>query len=103
MLHFNFTSYSKFKNFVGFLYYPVGSLSKSNVCLNRINMRNTFYMDNKNFKISRIKIYDTPLCLKIQDFFIGGKDFYSPNSLTMVKCSKYFRESFNNFSWISNK
>jgi len=103
LLHFNLISYSKFKNFVGFLYYPSSSLSKSNVCLNRINMSNTFYMDNKIFKISRMKIYDTPLRFRIQDFFIGGKDFYSSNSLTMVKCSKYFRESFKNFGWIVPK
>jgi NADH-quinone oxidoreductase chain G len=97
LIFFNSISYVQFKSFIGFLYYPSYSLQKTNRELTRIKMKNTTFIKNDKFKIGRMKIYDTILKVGILDFYIGGKDFYSPSSVTMVKCSKSFRESFINF------
>lgn len=97
LIFFNSISYSQFKSFVGFLYYPTYSLQKSNRELTRIKMKNKIFINNEKLKIGRMKTYNTLLKVGVLDFYIGGKDCYSPNSLTMVKCSKSFRESFINF------
>ena len=98
LISFNFSSYTRFKSYISFLYYPTVSLRKLNSDLTRIKMKNRVAIKMTKFKLGRIKIYDTPLKLSTLDFYIGGKDLYSPSSLTMVKCSKSFRESFLNFS-----
>jgi hypothetical protein len=92
LIFFNSISYTQFKSFIGFLYYPAYSLQKSNRELTRIKMNNSIFIKNGEFKIGRMKIYDTLLKLGTLDFYIGGKDHYSSSSLTMVKCSKSFRE-----------
>jgi hypothetical protein len=97
LIFFNSISYSQFKSFIGFLYYPSYSLQKSNRELTRIKMKNTIFIKNDKLKIGRMKTYNTLLKVGVLDFYIGGKDCYSPSSLTMVKCSKSFRESFINF------
>jgi len=97
LIFFNSISYTQFKSFISFLYYPSYTLQKSNRELTRIKMKNTIFIKNEKFKIGRMKTYNTILKVGVLDFYIGGKDFYSPSSVTMVKCSKSFRESFINF------
>jgi len=97
LIFFNSISYTQFKSFISFLYYPSYTLQKSNRELTRIKMKNTIFIKNEKFKIGRLKTYNTILKVGVLDFYIGGKDSYSPSSVTMVKCSKSFRESFINF------
>lgn len=99
IIHFNCNSNHKFKNFINFLYYPTNSLSNTdfNINYNRLNY-NIFF--ETPFKISKNKIYNTQLRLRISDFYIGGNDLYSKYSLTMVKCSKLFRLTATNFNYL---
>ena len=98
---FNSSSSDLFKLYVGFICFPSTHLSSSNLNFMDVTMNSNFSLYKKKFKLERLKIYNTPLKSGIVDFYIGGKDFYSSNSLTMVKCSKLFRNSFNNFLYLS--
>ena len=45
----------------------------------------------------KLKLNRTKIQYWLNDFFIGGKDSYSSNSSTMVKCSKINRLQTTNF------
>jgi hypothetical protein len=57
-----------------------------------------FFSETYNrFKRSSYKITSTKLKYWIDDFFTGGKDEYSRNSLILSNCSKILRTQSTNF------
>jgi hypothetical protein len=50
----------------------------------------TFKPAQNKLKISKLKYW-------LDDFFIGGKDEYSQNSLILTNCSKILRSETTNF------
>jgi predicted molibdopterin-dependent oxidoreductase YjgC len=98
LINFNCNSKNNFKSFTDFIYYPNDSLTKLS-CHSFKKRSNCNIFFEKSFKMSKNKIYNSQLKLWISDFYIGGKDFYSKYSLTMVKCSKLFRLTSTNFNY----
>ena len=94
-INLNFTNY-KFKVFMNLMYKTTKSLNK-NLLINNTNT-NQFYNNKiKLLKIKKIKFYNTKIKLWLNDFFTGGKDEFSKNSLTMIKCSSTNRSQSTNF------
>ena len=58
---------------------------------------NHFSVKKKIFKIKKIKIFNAKINFWLNDFFTGGKDCFSINSLIMVKLSKVNRLQLTNF------
>ena len=55
------------------------------------------FIKNVKFKLSHRKIYNTKVKYWLDDFFTGGKDDYSQNSLILINCSKIIRSESTNF------
>jgi NADH dehydrogenase/NADH:ubiquinone oxidoreductase subunit G len=96
IVFFNAKKISNFKNFVCFQFYATQSLTSLNFYL---NIKNQPFSLNQNlcFKPKTVKINNTKLKYWLNDFFSGGKDDYSRNSLTMANCSKILRSENTNF------
>jgi hypothetical protein len=100
LIHYNSRSYNMYQNYIGFLYYPSVSLSKSNRYFERLKINSSYFVEKNNFKISQTKINNTTLKIWLSDFYIGGHDLYSSYSLTLVKCSKLYRNNVTNFPYL---
>ena len=53
------------------------------------------------YKNQKSKLFSTKLKLWLNDFYIGGKDIHSKNSITMINCSKQLRLSASSFKYIN--
>jgi hypothetical protein len=96
LLFFNSNSNTNFKNYMYFHFLATQSLTNLNFYLNIKN--NPFLLkDTYKFKISSTKIKNTKLKYWLDDFFSGGKDEYSNNSLILTNCSKITRTESSNF------
>jgi len=99
LLTYKNTTFLKYKNFIGFLYYTNQTLTKINYHLNKeISNNINFHMITK-FKLKKTKLFTTKLKLWLHDFYIGGKDSYSKSSLVMITCSKVYRLEKTNFNY----
>jgi NADH dehydrogenase/NADH:ubiquinone oxidoreductase subunit G len=97
IIFFNSKKINNFKNFIHFHFIATQSLTNLNFYLN-IRTKPFILNDNsKKFKSSTKKIYDTKLKYWLDDFFSGGKDEYSQNSLILTNCSKILRTENTNF------
>ena len=87
IISFKSKTLADFKNFIGFQYYATHSLTNLNFYLN-IKTK-SFGLDQKNttFKLKTVKLITTKLKYWLDDFFNGGKDEYSKNSLVLINCS----------------
>ena len=96
-LFFNSNKISNFQNFIYFQFYATKNLTNLNYHLNLKN--NSFILNNfmGNFKLTNSKLVNTKLKYWLDDFFSGGKDEYSQNSLTMTSCSMILRVNSTNF------
>ena len=84
-----------FKNFINFQYYALQSLTYLNFYL---NIRNKIIvLDTVNFKSKTKKLVTTKLKYWLDDFFNGGKDEYSQNSVILTNCSRILRSESTNF------
>ena len=97
IIYFNSIKMSNFKNFISFQNYATQSLVNLNYHLNTQN--NSFIMNNNNtaFKPTNTKVVNSKLKYWLDDFFSGGRDEYSQNSLTMANCSIILRSNSSNF------
>jgi NADH dehydrogenase/NADH:ubiquinone oxidoreductase subunit G len=97
IVFFNFKKLANFKNFIYFNYQATKSLTSVNFYLTTKNA--AFYLNHMqtNFRILNKKITNTKLKYWLDDFFIGGKDEYSQNSLILSGCSKILRRESTNF------
>jgi hypothetical protein len=88
---------NNFKNYITFNYHASEKLDNTGFML--INKNSSFYINTtfSVFKLSKIKLINTKLKYWLEDFFIGGKDGYSQNSLVLTNCSKILRNQFTTF------
>lgn len=97
LIHFNSKKLSNFKNYISFHFYATQSLNNVSFYLtlktNPIIFNNTF----SNFKLKLKKLNNTKVKYWLDDFFSGGKDEYSQNSLILTNCSKILRTESSNF------
>ena len=96
-IFFNTQKMSNFKNFISLQYYATQSLTNFNFYLNVKNQSFILHKDIYFLKQKTIKISNTKLKYWLDDFFSGGKDDYSQNSLIMTNCSKILRSESTNF------
>ena len=89
---------NKFKNYLNLLFISNNNITNflSNNAINYYNLNNI----NFNYKINSYKIYLTKFKLWLNDFYIGGKDFHSKTSITMILCSKQLRTLSSNFKYL---
>ena len=96
-LSFNTTKQANFSNFISFHYCAVEKLDSSTPSLVTQNQPFFINQQNVNFKEKPSKIVSTKSKYWLDDFFTGGKDEYSKNSLVLSNCSKILRTQSTNF------
>jgi len=95
ILSFNSTSKANFSNFINFQYCAIEKLASSAPSLTAQNQ--PFFIQQQNFKHKSLKIMYSKSKYWLDDFFTGGKDEYSKNSLVLSNCSKILRTQSTNF------
>ena len=97
-IFFNLKKINDFRNYVSFHYCTSQNLTNLNFYLTSKNK--PYFFVHKNdliFKQKNVKIQSTKLQYWLNDFFSGGKDNYSHNSLIMSNCSRALRSESSNF------
>lgn len=97
ILTFNANKQTSFINFINFHYCAVEKLDNSTLSLATQNAPFFIYRTNNNFKQKSTITKNTKLKYWLDDFFTGGKDEYSSNSLVLSNCSKILRAQTTNF------
>lgn len=97
IIFFNSQKLHNFKNFINFHYYATKNLNNLGFYLNIKNKRIILNTIMKNFKLKSIKFNNIKLKYWLDNFFTGGKDEYSRNSITLNNCSKILRSESTNF------
>lgn len=97
LIYFNLKNLANFKNYINFQFYAVQSLNNLNFYLSIKS--NPVYFNYKflTFKPQTKKLNNTKLKYWLDDFFSGGKDEYSQNSLILTNCSKILRSESATF------
>ena len=94
---FNAVKQTNFMNFINFHYCAVEKLDSSTPSLATKNQQFFFTKTVNKFKQNALKINATKSKYWLDDFFTGGKDEYSKNSLVLSNCSKILRTQSTNF------
>jgi NADH dehydrogenase/NADH:ubiquinone oxidoreductase subunit G len=87
-----------FKNYVNFHHFAVQSLTNLNFYLLNKTVPSSFNSGNHAFKSLLTKVKCVKIKYWLDDFFTGGKDEYSQNSITLTNCSKTLRYEVTNFT-----
>jgi NADH dehydrogenase/NADH:ubiquinone oxidoreductase subunit G len=97
LISYNSKKINNFRNYINFQYQATKTLTNVNFYLSFKNENFIFTNKFSNFKQNRSKIKLTKLKYWIDDFYNGGKDEYSQNSLILSNCSKILRTKSTNF------
>ena len=97
ILSFNLVKQINFSNFIYFHFCAVRKLDSFTLFSNIQNQSFFVYQQNFSFKQKPCKIVSSKSKYWLDDFFTGGKDEYSKNSLILSNCSKIFRTQTTNF------
>ena len=97
ILSFNAIKQANFFNFVHFHYNAVEKLDSSTPSFDTQNQPFFMYQQYINFKQKPSKIINTKSKYWLDDFFTGGKDEFSRNSLVLSNCSNSLRTQTTNF------
>ena len=92
-ISFNCTNFFQFKSYSNLMFFANNILTK----FNKLKVSKKKVLLDKKYKTSKSKIYNTPLRLWLDDFYIGGKDLYSKHSITMINCSNTLKKTQRNF------
>ena len=97
IIFFNSRKVCNFKNFFNFQYYAAQSLTNLNFYLTLKNKTVILTKSILSFKSKTKKLINTKLKYWLDDFFSGGKDEYSQNSIILTDYSKLLRSKFTIF------
>lgn len=97
MVLFSADKQSNFIDFINFQYRAVDKIESSTPSLVTQNQPFFFTRPNSKFKRTPLKTRATKLKYWIEDFFTGGKDEYTRNSLILSNCSRILRNQSTNF------
>jgi len=97
IIFFNSQKSNNFKNFIHFQYYSTPNLINLGFHLNKHNKKIILNNNIQNFKSKSVKFNNTKLKYWLDNFFTGGKDEYSVNSITLNNCLKILRLESTNF------
>nr|WDD39306.1 NADH dehydrogenase subunit 11b [Gomphonema parvulum] len=96
LIFFNSNKIISFKNYINFNYYATQNLTNLNFYLS-VKTTPIVFTNKSMFKTSSNKLKNSKLKYWLDDFFTGGKDEYSQNSLILTNCSKILRSETTNF------
>lgn len=85
------------KNFINFQFSATQTLTNLNFYLNTKNQKFVIYKQVDRFKTPRTKIFSAKLQYWLEDFYTGGKDKFSQNSLLLTQCSLNYRLQISSF------
>jgi NADH dehydrogenase/NADH:ubiquinone oxidoreductase subunit G len=97
LIFVNATRIASFKNFVSFQFYATQNLTNLGFYLATKTQPFILHKTSPSYKQKQLKIWDTKMKYWLDDFFSGGKDEYSQNSLVLTNCSKILRTESTNF------
>ena len=97
ILSFNSIKQSNFINFMNFHFCAIETIDSAHDSLITQNQPFSFNPRHSFFRQNLLKTPNSKLKYSIDDFFVGGKDLYSKNSLVLSKCSKILRTQSTNF------
>jgi NADH dehydrogenase/NADH:ubiquinone oxidoreductase subunit G len=97
LILFNSLKQYNFVTFISFHYLVSKKLNSYNILLTVQNQSFFIKKASINFKQTFSKTQNTKLKYLVDDFFTGGNDEYSKNSLVLSKCSKILRTQSTNF------
>jgi len=94
-IYYNLKKKSNFKNFITFHYNATYAIDSNSFLVSK--KTHPLSLNKHKFKNKVLKLIDTKIKYWLDDFFIGGKDSYSSNSLTLISCSNILRAQNSNF------
>lgn len=97
LVFFNSTRIAHFKNFISFQFYATQNLTSLGFYLNVKSQPFILHKAVPSYKQRTVKTLNTKVKYWLDDFFSGGKDEYSQNSLILTNCSKILRSESTNF------
>lgn len=98
IIFFNNKNVSDFKNFIGFQFYAIQTLTNLNYYFTTKNKPFVVTKkENNTFKKRSVKLISSKLKYWLDDFYTGGKDRFCQNSLIMVHCSINYKSNTTNF------
>ena len=86
-----------FKNYINFQFYATKILTSLNFYLNTESKKFSIYKKFNRFSSTSKKLIFAKLKFWLDDFYIGGKDRFSQNSLLLTRCSINYRLQTTNF------
>ena len=95
LIFFNSKNINLFRSFINFHYQAAQTLSNLNFYLTTKTRPLTIIA--KKFRTKIQKYINTRVKYWLDDFYNGGKDGYSQNSLVLAECSKNLRTKSTNF------
>ena len=96
-LDFNSKKIVDFKNFINFHYYATQTLTNLSFYISIKTQPFVLSENILHFRQKTVKINNTKVKYWLDDFFSGGKDEYSQNSVTLNNCSRILRSESTNF------
>jgi NADH-quinone oxidoreductase chain G len=97
IISFNNNNLNNFKKFAGFLYNATNTVGAKSSLYSIKNVSNHFVEPVNIVKHKKFKMFSTKFKIWINDFYLGGKDQYTKQSSTMIKCSKALRKDKHTF------
>ena len=97
ILFYNSKSLFDFKNFINFHYQATQNLTTLNDYILGSNQKFVIHKKYNRFKNLDFKLFNGKLKYWLDDFYIGGKDTFCQNSLTLARCSVNYRLQVTNF------
>lgn len=94
-IFYNLKKKSDFKNFITFHYLATHTIDSNSFFTLTCNQ--PLYINKHKFKNRRLKFINSKIKYWLDDFYIGGKDGYSQNSLILTSCSNINRSQNTNF------
>ena len=95
-IFFNDMSNSLFEKYVGILNWPCKNFD-FNFCQQASYIESSNFSIDYFFRTQKTKVFLSNSRLWLNDFYVGGKDLYSPRSIIMSGTSKKLREKETNF------
>ena len=97
IIFYNSKTLFDYKNFINFQFYATQTLTNLNFYLNTKNKKFIISKKFNRFKSLSTKLFSTKLKYWLDDFYTGGKDKFSQNSLLLTKCSINYKLQMSNF------
>ena len=97
LLFYGGSSLFDFKNFTSFIYQVTSNLTSLNEYLSFATRKFVFYRQFSRFKVISTKLFMKKTKYWLSDFYVGGKDNFCQNSLSLIRSSCNYKMQTSNF------